>query len=88
MTTSMDNVEVVSQYMDDEVHGVSEEMAPSNAFPLSLLLKAEKLGGTPLPSFIFITDSIAEMCYRGDIPRPIHISMLNEFEYILAFPVG
>ena len=67
---------------------VSEEMAPPHASPLSLLLKVEKVGGAPLPSFIFTTDSIAEMSHRKDIQITIHICRLNEFGYVLEYPSG
>ena len=74
--------------MDDEVYKVSEEMAPPNLSPLSLLLKVEKVGGAALPSFIFTTGSIAELCHREDIPRFIHVSMLIKFECVLECPSG
>ena len=84
--------------MDDNIHPAVnhpyDEIIPKTATQevgkhpeLSILFKIEWCEGGPLPPFLLTTEAICAMCDAIEVPRPIHITLLKEYEAIFEFSV-
>ena len=41
--------------------------------------------GTLIPTFVYINETVRAVCVKAFLPEPIHVSFLNEYDYILEF---
>ena len=72
----------------DESFESPEDGSCTEAAALNLLLKVEREGGRPLPSFLFSPDAVSEICKCVTGHAPISVSMMNEYECEVELPKG
>ena len=53
--------------------------------PLSMLMKVEQIAGSPLPSYIFTSEIVTEICKKQTSYKPAQVSMFSEHECVVKY---
>ena len=45
----------------------------------------QQSNGAPIPAFIYTNETVRVVCTNVFLPEPVHVSLLNEYDYVLEF---
>ena len=64
-----------------------EEPVDLNPSSSSLMVSkvTQRFNGAQIPAFIYTNKTLKAICAEASLPQPIHVSFLNEYDYVLEF---